>query len=211
MKEWIQTVTACKPEELREKLAALPAPLQPEPVLSLCLVAILHPAAVPSMPSQHRHNQQPIKKAQICTMTFLLLQRRTQSRIATLKLLRKPLVLLHCPFEAIFNRAHHDFYNYNKIAKDVQEVIASQQIDMEDFDRITLHKQYQRYISLIDGRIVFHEVPNAPHGQVLQKSVGDQLDRTVFTGACDNGMTLKFPFRVDDANVQISSLRIGAK
>lgn len=45
----------------------------------------------------------------------------------------------------------------------------AQDVDIDLFDRLTLKKQNQRYISLLDGRIIFHEVPNTPHGRVIDK------------------------------------------
>lgn len=95
-------------------------------------------------------------------------------------------------FEIVFNRAYHDFYNFNKLSKEAEDVMASQDVDLEDFDRLTLRKQYSRYISLIDGHIIFHEVPNAPHGQVIDclvYSISSQIERNVFVGAVDNGIT----------------------
>ena len=99
-------------------------------------------------------------------------------------------------FEKIFNSAYHDFFHFNKISASVEQVISSQDVDVEEFDRLTLRKQYQRYISLFDGRIIFHEVPNAPHGEVisdLHDMVARQLDLSVFTGCSDNGMTPPIP------------------
>ena len=94
-------------------------------------------------------------------------------------------------FEKIFNSAYHDFFHFNKISDSAEKAISSQDVDIEQFDRLTLRKQYQRYISLYEGRIIFHEVPNAPHGELishLHDTVARQLDSSVFAGTSDNGM-----------------------
>jgi len=74
--------------------------------------------------------------------------------------------------------------------------VATQVVDMEEFDRLTENKQYARYVSLLDGRVIFHEVPNAPHGEVIDSiafSISTQLDRTKFIGAVDNGRIPQIP------------------
>ena len=78
----------------------------------------------------------------------------------------RPQLTLH-EFEKIFNSAYHDFFHFNKISTDSERAISSQEVDIEEFDRLTLRKQYQRYISLFEGRIIFHEVPNSPHSEVI--------------------------------------------
>jgi len=75
--------------------------------------------------------------------------------------------LSNAEFDKVFNRAYNDFYHLNKISTDAATALAAQDVDIEQFDRLTLQKQLSRYISLIDGHIIFHEVPNAPHGQVI--------------------------------------------
>jgi hypothetical protein len=74
--------------------------------------------------------------------------------------------------------------------------MSSKEVDLDEFDLLTEHKQYARYISLLDGRIIFHEVPNAPHGQVIDClvfSINSQIDRNMFLGAVDNGITPQIP------------------
>ena len=69
--------------------------------------------------------------------------------------------------------------------------MSSQDVDLDEFDRLTEHKQYARYISLLDGQIIFYEVPNAPHGEVIDClvfSIHSQIDRNMFIGAVDNGV-----------------------
>ena len=58
---------------------------------------------------------------------------------------------------------------------------------------MTLKKQNQRYISLLDGRIIFHELPRAPHGEVIGKFhdiIWRQIDNNTFQGCSDNDIHL---------------------
>jgi Putative restriction endonuclease len=69
----------------------------------------------------------------------------------------------------------------------------AQDVDIDLFDRLTLKKQNQQYISLLDGRVIFHEVPNAPHGQVIDKLysiIWSQIDHNIFQGCSDNDLPL---------------------
>ena len=99
-------------------------------------------------------------------------------------------------FAKLFNRVYQNFYNANEISLEEEKLISSQKIDLDEFDRLTQHKQYARYISLLDGRIIFHQVPNAPHGQVIDClifSIHSQIDRNMFIGAVDNGIIPQIP------------------
>ena len=99
-------------------------------------------------------------------------------------------------FAKIFNRVYQKFYNVNKISTEEEKWISSQEVDLDEFDRLTQHKQYARYISLLDGRIIFHQVPNAPHGEVIDClvfSIHSQMDRNMFLGAVDNGIIPQIP------------------
>jgi hypothetical protein len=49
---------------------------------------------------------------------------------------------------------------------------------MDEFDQLTMNKQLQRYIALLDGRIKFFDIPNCPHGELighLTFAIGNQL------------------------------------
>lgn len=68
---------------------------------------------------------------------------------------------------------------------------------MAEFDKLTLHKQLQRYISLLDGRITMQEVPNCPHGEVIGhisvsicRQLGIGIPGAVMVLECDNGISL---------------------
>jgi len=95
-------------------------------------------------------------------------------------------------FRKVFGRVYQKFYKDKKISEEDQNLISSQEVDLDEFVRLTACKQYERYISLLDGQIIFHEVPNAPHGQVIHClvfSINSQINRNMFIGAVDNGVT----------------------
>src|SRR5579859_6588590 len=93
-------------------------------------------------------------------------------------------------FAKVFNDIYQRFYKSHKVSpEDIQE-ISARVVELHEFERLTECKQYARYISLMDGRIIFHEIPNAPHGQIIDClvfSISSQIDRTKFMGAADNG------------------------
>src|SRR5271154_928171 len=72
-------------------------------------------------------------------------------------------------FIKVFNAAYNEFYQNNALSQTTQKLIDAQVVDIELFDHLTEKKQNQRYISLLDGKIIFHELPNPPHGEVIGK------------------------------------------
>jgi len=85
----------------------------------------------------------------------------------------------------------HSYFRVTKISTEEENLISSQEVDIDEFDQLTEHKQYARYISLLDGWIIFHEVPKAPHGEVvdcLVCSIHFRIDRNIFIGAVVNGI-----------------------
>ena len=90
----------------------------------------------------------------------------------------------------MFNDIYRRFYQSHKVSSEEIQEISTRLVELHEFERLTEHKQYARYISLMDGRIIFHEIPNAPHGQIIDClvfSINSQVDRTKFMGAVDNG------------------------
>jgi hypothetical protein len=76
-------------------------------------------------------------------------------------------------------------------------LIAARLVSIAEFDKLTANKQLQRYISLLDGRIIMHEVPDCPHGEVIGHitfSIGGQLGvgnpGAIMVYECDNGILL---------------------
>lgn len=92
-------------------------------------------------------------------------------------------------FVKVFHSAYNEFYHNNALSDTTRKLIENQEVEIELFDRLTEKKQNQRYLSLLDGRIIFHELPNAPHGQVIDRMhdiVWRQIDHTTFQGCSDN-------------------------
>ena len=96
-------------------------------------------------------------------------------------------------FRKLFNSAYSEFYNHNNLSNLTKEKISAQDVDVEEFLQLTAKKQNARYISLLDGRILFHEVPNAPHGQIigyLNRAIDAQIDHTILQQCTDNDLFL---------------------
>lgn len=96
-------------------------------------------------------------------------------------------------FAKIFNHAYNEFYRKNSLSKKFRKVISAQDVNLEQFDRLTLGKSYQRYISLLGGHIIFHEVPNAPHGEVIEKVkdiLRGEINHNTFQGCSDNDIVI---------------------
>ena len=79
------------------------------------------------------------------------------------------------------------------------ETISNQTLPRVRVHCLTLRKQHQRDISLFEGRIIFHEVANALHGEVisyLQDTLARQIDSSVSASATDNGMAFQSFFAI---------------
>jgi hypothetical protein len=115
-------------------------------------------------------------------------------------------------FKEVFNNIYQHFYEHHSISEVDQKVISNQSIEIEEFDVLTERKQYQRYISLLDGRIIFHEIPNAPHGEVIahvHDAVWSQLDHATFQGCSDNDLPLSNIFKKrPDSSCRIRQSRL---
>jgi len=88
-------------------------------------------------------------------------------------------------FIKLFNSAYNEFYRSNALSDTTRKLIEAQAVDIKLFDRLTEKKQIQRYISLLDGRIIFHELPDAPYGKSSLKymtSFGDKSTMRRFKG-----------------------------
>jgi hypothetical protein len=73
-----------------------------------------------------------------------------------------------CRFQKDFNRAYHQFYLSRPIAADLDRRVPEFDITIPEFEKITLNKQYQRYITLEEGKIRFDELPLRPHGELAR-------------------------------------------
>ena len=65
-------------------------------------------------------------------------------------------------FHKDFNRKYHEFYLSSAIDADLERRVSEFDITIPEFEKITLNKQYQRYITLEEGKIRFDEIPAAP-------------------------------------------------
>ena len=64
---------------------------------------------------------------------------------------------------------------------------------MDEFDRFTIIKEYQHYILLLDGHIIFHEALNATCDEIighLQDVLWNQLDHIIFQISFDSDLAL---------------------
>ena len=70
-------------------------------------------------------------------------------------------------FQKIFNRAYNQFYVSHDVDVNLKRTITEYEITILEFEKLTLSKQYQRYITLEEGRIRFDEIPTRPHGEIV--------------------------------------------
>jgi hypothetical protein len=98
-------------------------------------------------------------------------------------------------FRKQFEKAYNHFYRFNKIDDDLLAEVTQHNLTEEQFDKLTLHKQYQRYVALIDGKVWFSEVPNKPHGEIahlllieLSSQLRERSPNGVLKGCGDNGI-----------------------
>jgi len=94
-----------------------------------------------------------------------------------------------------FNRAYNQFYLSGSVDQDLKRKISEYDITISEFEKLTLTKQYQRYITLEEGKIRFDEMPTSPHGEIvglLSLMIGRQVEgadnMAVLIGANDNGI-----------------------
>ena len=98
-------------------------------------------------------------------------------------------------FQKDFNRAYNQFYLSRVIDEGLKRRISEFDLTIAQFEKITLNKQNQRYITLEEGKIRFDELPVRPHGEIvhlLSMMIARQVEGPTFTdgleGASDNGM-----------------------
>jgi len=98
-------------------------------------------------------------------------------------------------FRKLFDRAYREWFSNNTISPELRKEIESYDVSAEDFEKITLNRQYQRYVALIEGRIRFDELPGPPHGAVigrivktLEKQLHGPNDFEILEYSCDDGM-----------------------
>jgi hypothetical protein len=100
-------------------------------------------------------------------------------------------------FQKDFHRAYHQFYQSRAIDAGLERRVSEFDITIPEFKKLTMKKQYQRYITLEEGKIRFDEIPLRPHGEIaslLNSMIARQVEGANYTdgleGALDNGMPL---------------------
>jgi Uma2 family endonuclease len=119
--------------------------------------------------------------------------------------------LSEAQFIKVFNSAYNEFYQNNALSDTTRKLIEAQDVDIELFDHLTEKKQNQRYISLLDGRIIFHELPNAPHGEIIDRIhdiIWRQIDHDTFQGCSDNDCCIGNSKKRPDASWRIRKSHI---
>src|SRR5271154_4716818 len=66
-------------------------------------------------------------------------------------------------FQKFFNSAYNQFYASGVIDEDLKRRISEFELTIAQYEKITLYKQCQRYITLDEGKIRFDEMPVRPH------------------------------------------------
>jgi hypothetical protein len=95
-----------------------------------------------------------------------------------------------------FNKLYDQFYRYDNVDQTLMDEVCGTYITMDLFDKITLGKQYQSRIALIDGKVRLDEIPLKPHGQIIghlnykiTQMLGQDLPGATFMPIEDNGMS----------------------
>src|SRR5579859_3412081 len=95
-----------------------------------------------------------------------------------------------------FNKLYDQFYRYDNVDQTLMHEVCGTYITMDLFDKITLGKQYQSRIALIDGKVRLDEVPLTPHGEIIghlnykiTQMLGQDLPGATFGPIEDNGMS----------------------
>jgi hypothetical protein len=70
-------------------------------------------------------------------------------------------------FRKTFARAYNIWYRSNSLPPELRTEVESRKVTADEFEKLTLNLQFQRYIALIDGRIRFDELPGRPHGAII--------------------------------------------
>ena len=70
-------------------------------------------------------------------------------------------------YQKMFNAIYNEYFHSRKITTPSAKLIAARLVSIAEFDKLTSNKELQRYISLFDGRIIMHDIPNCPHGEMI--------------------------------------------
>lgn len=89
-------------------------------------------------------------------------------------------------FRKTFDKAYNAWFRTNFILPELRAVVESYEITADQFEKLTENRQFQRYISLIDGKVRFDELPGPPHGAIigeLTNILGRQLVVQIMSGS----------------------------
>lgn len=113
----------------------------------------------------------------------------------TIETTTSPVQMSFADFQKDFNRAYNQFYLSRRIDADLKRKVSEFDITIPEFEKLTLNKQYQRYITLEEGKIRFDEIPMRPHGEIvglLNSVIARQVEGADYADglecASDNGM-----------------------
>jgi hypothetical protein len=70
-------------------------------------------------------------------------------------------------FRKSFTKAYNSWFRSRSIEPILRSIIESYDLTAEQFDNLTGNRQLQRYITLVDGKIRFEELPETPHGEII--------------------------------------------
>jgi len=97
-------------------------------------------------------------------------------------------------FKKLFDQVYNQWFQTTLIREDLRKTVESTDISIELFEKLTLNRQFQRYITLVDGRIRFDEPPSDPHGEIvgcviemISTQVGGTNSQATFSMTSDNG------------------------
>jgi len=97
-------------------------------------------------------------------------------------------------FKKLFGRVYNEWFQTTLISEDLRKAVESTDVSIELFEKLTLNRQFQRYITLVEGRIRFDEPPSDPHGEIvgciiemISTQVGGTNSQATFSMTSDNG------------------------
>jgi hypothetical protein len=104
-------------------------------------------------------------------------------------------------FQESFPKACNTWFSSSSISTNLQAIVESFEVTAEQFETLTQNLQLQRYITLIDGKIHFDELPGPPHREIigeatnlLGKQLADQISTTIGHAGDSSGISSTFLF-----------------
>jgi hypothetical protein len=119
-------------------------------------------------------------------------------------------------FTKKFNRIYEQYYIRRGAEVDelLLDEICNTLITMDLFNKLTLGKQYQGRIALVDGMVRFDQIPLSPHGQIISwltscidRALGVTLPGAMLQGCSDNGMHAQFDYDANREDIVLTAIR----